>query len=105
LGRILALGFSPADVESVDSDPVEAVRGVTNTGTATVASLAVVDPSANPQNTASIAFTNASAWVEDQSTVNRATLHIAPLVVVWIFVGMRAWLEDARTRAAGTAAA
>jgi flagellar hook-associated protein 1 len=42
------------------ASPLEAVRGVTNTGTATVASLAVVDPSANPQNTASIAFTNAS---------------------------------------------
>lgn len=51
------------------------------------------------------AFTNASAWVEDQSTVNRATLHIAPLVVVWIFVCMRAWLEDAPMRAAPTAAA
>lgn len=36
------------------------------------------------------AFTNAGAWVEDQSTVNRATLHLAPLIVVWILVGLRA---------------
>ena len=50
------------------------------------------------------AFTNASAWVEDQSTVNRATLHLAPLVVVWIFVCMRAWLAGTRaSRAAATA--
>ena len=37
------------------------------------------------------AFTNAGAWVEDQSTVNRATLHLAPLVVVWMFVALRSW--------------
>ena len=37
------------------------------------------------------AFTNAGAWVEDQSTVNRATLHIAPVVVVWVLVVLRAW--------------
>jgi hypothetical protein len=44
------------------------------------------------------AFTNAGAWVEDQSTVNRATLHLAPLVVVWMFVALRAWRRaiDAR---------
>ena len=36
------------------------------------------------------AFTNAGAWVEDQSTVNRATLHLAPLIVVWMFVTLRA---------------
>ncbi|HEX4883329.1 MAG TPA: hypothetical protein VFX05_04255 [Casimicrobiaceae bacterium] len=42
------------------------------------------------------AFTNAGAWVEDQSTVNRATLHLAPLVVVWMFVCVRAWLRDVR---------
>jgi flagellar hook-associated protein 1 FlgK len=42
------------------ASPLEAVRGVTNTGTAAVASLAVVDPSVNPQNNASITFTNAS---------------------------------------------
>ena len=37
------------------------------------------------------AFTNAFLWVEDQSTVNRATLHLAPLVVVWMLVTLRAW--------------
>lgn len=37
------------------------------------------------------AFTNASAWVEDQSTVNRATLPVAPLLVVWILVVFEAW--------------
>ena len=37
------------------------------------------------------AFTNAGQWVEDQSTVNRATLHLAPLIVAWILVTLRAW--------------
>ena len=37
------------------------------------------------------AFTNAGIWVEDQSTVNRATLHLAPLIVVWMLVTLRAW--------------
>jgi hypothetical protein len=39
------------------------------------------------------AFTNAGAWVEDQSTVNRATLHLAPLVVAWMFIALRAWRQ------------
>ncbi len=29
-------------------------------------------------------FTNARAWVTDQTTVNRATLHFAPLVAIWV---------------------
>jgi hypothetical protein len=37
------------------------------------------------------AFTNAFLWVEDQSTVNRATLHLVPLIVVWMLVTLRAW--------------
>jgi hypothetical protein len=37
------------------------------------------------------AFSNAGLWVEDQSTVNRATLHLAPLIVVWMLVTLRAW--------------
>ena len=37
------------------------------------------------------AFTNARLWVEDQSTVNRATLHLAPLIVVWMLLAFRAW--------------
>jgi hypothetical protein len=32
------------------------------------------------------ALTNAFAWVEDQSTVNRATLHLAPLIGVWLLL-------------------
>ena len=45
------------------------------------------------------AFTNARLWVEDQSTVNRATLHLAPLAIVWMLVAFRAWSQarDART--------
>jgi hypothetical protein len=29
-------------------------------------------------------ITSASVWVEDQSTVNRATLHLAPLLATWL---------------------
>ena len=47
------------------------------------------------------AFTNAGAWVEDQSTVNRATLHLAPLVVLWMFVALRAWRRTTATPAPG----
>lgn len=52
------------------------------------------------------AFTSAGAWVEDQSTVNRATLHLAPLLVLWLMVTFRAW-QEARTpiASAPTAAA
>ncbi len=42
------------------ASPLEAVRGVANTGSATVGSLSVVSASVNPQNTASIAFTSSS---------------------------------------------
>ncbi|MEO6928799.1 MAG: hypothetical protein ABI190_06490, partial [Casimicrobiaceae bacterium] len=37
------------------------------------------------------AFTNARGWVESQTTVNRAVLHLAPLLVVWAMVVFRAW--------------
>ena len=37
------------------------------------------------------AFTNAREWVEDQSTVNRATLHLAPLIGVWMVLVYAAW--------------
>ena len=40
------------------------------------------------------AFTNARVWVEDQSTVNRATLHLAPLIVIWMMVAFRTWAES-----------
>ena len=42
------------------------------------------------------AFTNARLWVEDQSTVNRATLHLAPLVAVWMVLVMRAWAAQSQ---------
>ncbi len=37
------------------------------------------------------AFSNAGAWVEDQSTVNRATLTLAPLATLWMLLLFRAW--------------
>jgi hypothetical protein len=36
------------------------------------------------------AFTNARAWVDTQTTVNRAILHLAPLIVVWAMLVFRA---------------
>jgi hypothetical protein len=52
------------------------------------------------------AFTNARLWVEDQSTVNRATLHLAPLIVVWMLMAFREWsLGQSATTAAGGAVA
>ena len=45
-----------------------------------------------------------AAWVEDQSTVNRATLHLAPLIAVWMLLAFRAWIgAAARTARAGSA--
>jgi hypothetical protein len=38
-------------------------------------------------------FTNARDWLSDQSTINRATLHVAPLVVIWVLVVFRAWSQ------------
>ena len=49
------------------------------------------------------AFSNASMWVEDQSTVNRATLPLAPLIVVWMLLAFRAWATQ-RPVPAGIAA-
>jgi hypothetical protein len=47
------------------------------------------------------AFTNASAWIGDDTTVNRATLHLAPLLVC---LGVLLWNEmTTATRAAGPA--
>ena len=54
------------------ASPLEATRGVTNTGTATVASLTITSSTVNPQHTASIAFSNGSGdytWaLRDRST-------------------------------------
>ena len=47
-------------------------------------------------------FTNAREWVTDQTTVNRATLHLAPLMAVWMLLAFRAWAQarEGRTTAA-----
>jgi hypothetical protein len=39
------------------------------------------------------AFTNARNWVTDQTTINRAVLHLAPLALVWTIVVVDAWLQ------------
>jgi hypothetical protein len=39
------------------------------------------------------AFTHAAQWVADQSTVNRATLHLAPLLAVWMVLVFRRWWQ------------
>ena len=49
------------------------------------------------------AFTNAGRWVEDQTTVNRATLHLAPLLVVWMLHLFRLWTAHAAPPAAAPA--
>lgn len=36
-------------------------------------------------------FTNARNWVTDQTTINRAVLHIAPLALVWTMLIVHAW--------------
>lgn len=46
------------------------------------------------------AFTNARDWVVGQTTINRATLHIAPLAIFWMVLIVDAWLRRARARAA-----
>ena len=43
-------------------------------------------------------FTEARNWLSDQSTVNRATLHMAPLVVIWMLVVFRDWAQTLQTR-------
>jgi len=45
-------------------------------------------------------FTNARNWLSDQSTVNRATLHMAPVVAIWMLAVFRAWTETLRVPAA-----
>jgi hypothetical protein len=50
------------------------------------------------------AFTNARAWVTDQTTVNRATLHLAPLLSIWLLIVFQAWLKHLRGVAAGPVA-
>lgn len=40
-------------------------------------------------------FTNASAFIADQTTVNRATLHLAPLIVCYMTLAFRAFAQRA----------
>jgi hypothetical protein len=42
-------------------------------------------------------FTNARNWLSDQSTVNRATLHLVPLVAIWMLVVFREWAQAMRS--------
>jgi hypothetical protein len=51
------------------------------------------------------AFTNARAWVESQTTVNRAILHLTPLAVVWAMLVFRAWGQRRAAAAALAASA
>ena len=44
------------------------------------------------------AFTNARNWVANQTTINRAVLHIAPLVTAWLVLLASQWLERNRPR-------
>ncbi len=39
------------------------------------------------------AFTNASAYVADQTTINRATLHMAPVIVVFLVLAWQAFAQ------------
>jgi hypothetical protein len=48
-------------------------------------------------------LTNVAVWVEDQSTVNRATLHLAPLLGVWLLLLMHRALAAAPDRTAAAA--
>jgi hypothetical protein len=50
-----------------------------------------------------LSFTNARDWVADQSTVNRATLHVAPLVAIWMLVVFRAWVQTLQAPPASNA--
>jgi flagellar hook-associated protein 1 FlgK len=55
------------------ASPLQAEAGLTNTGTATVASLAIVNPAVDPNQTASISFTSATgdyAWELRDRTTN-----------------------------------
>jgi hypothetical protein len=39
-------------------------------------------------------FTTARDWVENQTTVNRAVLHAAPLIAVWMLLVFGAWMRE-----------
>ena len=49
-------------------------------------------------------FTNARQWVTEQTTINRATLHVAPLVAVFAVLAFRAFAERWKASRAAPAA-
>lgn len=61
------------------SPPIAALSAIVGTG---LLFLAIV-----------FAFTNARAWVTDQTTINRATLHIAPLAIFWMMLVVDRWRQ------------
>ncbi|HSD00207.1 MAG TPA: hypothetical protein VLI21_14975, partial [Casimicrobiaceae bacterium] len=44
-------------------------------------------------------FTNARNWVTDQTTINRALLHMAPLALIWTMLVAHAWFVRVRGQA------
>jgi hypothetical protein len=48
------------------------------------------------------AFTNASEFIADQTTVNRATLHLAPLMACYLTLAFRAFAQRFASRASPT---
>jgi hypothetical protein len=48
-------------------------------------------------------FSDARAWVTDQTTVNRATLHLAPLLAVFMVLAFRAFAAQWREARSGEA--
>lgn len=65
----------------------------------TLAPLAVVLAAGLVFLLVAFSFTNARNWVTEQTTVNRAVLHIAPLALVFTLLAVRAWF--ARRTSAG----
>jgi hypothetical protein len=73
-------------------------------GVAILARRQILSPALAPFTVAMIAglaflfvvfgFTNARNWVADQTTINRAALHFAPLVALWTLAAFRAWSND-----------
>jgi hypothetical protein len=49
-------------------------------------------------------FTNARAWVADQTSINRATLHLAPVIVLFMVLAWQAFAAAWRARFGGAVA-
>jgi len=50
-------------------------------------------------------FTNAREWVVEQTTVNRAVLHVAPLLALWSLALFARWRRERQDAAAAAPAA